>query len=481
MDVSTERSLGGSAENMGIQAEDAALDPADRALLLTGAEAFFPAMNALARRIWARPELAYREVETSAAMIELLEAEGFAVERGVAGLPTAFIARWGDGPSIGFLAEMDALPGFSQSAAPYPEPIPGQDVGHACGHHLFGAASIGAAVGLARWLAATGVPGQVRVYGTPAEEGGAGKAYMARAGLFDDLGIALHWHPDDVNRVWQSRSLASIGARVRFHGRTAHAAQAPENGRSALHAVEVFHHMASLMREVVPPDTHIHYVVTRGGDAPNVIPALAESRIGVRHYDPAVARDVLDRLEKAAEGAALGTGTRAETLRQGGVLSLLPNDIVGKVMLANMRHIPAISWDDGDRAFARQIQTSMEAPPSLAQVSELGPYDYGLRGRFSTDVGDVSWLVPCGAIGTACWVPGTRPHTWQAVAAGAHPIADKGMRLAAQTLMTTGATFLRRPDLITTARAELERQRGADFTYRPLIADGPPPFDLGLE
>ena len=476
MDVSTERSLGGSAENMGIQAADVALDPTDRALLLNGAEAFFPSMNALARRIWTRPELAYREVETSAAMIELLEAEGFAVERGVAGLPTAFIARRGDGPSIGFLAEMDALPGFSQSAAPYPDPIPGQDVGHACGHHLFGSASIGAAVGLARWLAASGVPGQVRVYGTPAEEGGAGKAYMARAGLFDDLDIALHWHPDDVNRVWQSRSLASIGARVRFHGRTAHAAQAPENGRSALHAIEAFHHMASLMREVVPPDTHIHYVVSRGGEAPNVIPALAESRIGVRHYDPAVARDVLDRLEKAAEGAALGTGTRAEILRQGGVLSLLPNDTVGRVTLANMRHMPAISWDDDDHAFARQIQTSMETPPSCAQVSELGPYEYGLKGRFSTDVGDVSWLVPCGAIGTACWVPGTRPHTWQAVAAGAHPIADKGMRLAAQTLMTTGATFLRRPDLITKAQAELERQRGTDFTYRPLIADGPPPL-----
>ena len=318
----------------------------------------------------------------------------------------------------------------------------------------------------------------MRVYGTPAEEGGAGKVYMARAGLFDDLAIALHWHPDDVNRVWQSRSLASIGGRILFHGRTAHAAQAPEAGRSALHGVEAFHHMASLMRETVPQGTHIHYIVARGGVAPNVIPDLAESRIGVRHPDPAVAQEVFERLEQAARGAAMGTGTRAEIRRLGAVHSILPNDVVGRVMLANMAALPPIRWDGADHAFAARIQASMDRPPALDQAFELGPYVFGSQGAFSSDVGDVSWLVPCGALGTATWVPGTRPHTWQAVAAGAHPIADKGMQLAARALMATGAAFLHAPELIAQARAELEAARGPKYRYRPMVADGPPPFDL---
>ncbi|WP_238365718.1 amidohydrolase [Mesobacterium pallidum] len=452
------------------------LSSADRQVIFDAVADFGPQMSALARRIWAAPELAFHEVRTSADMCAVLEAEGFDVTRGVAGLPTAFVATRGSGPAIGLLAEMDALPGFSQDAAPRRSPIPGQDTGHACGHHLFGSAAIGAGVALAQWLDQTGTPGQVRVYGTPAEEGGAGKVYMARAGLFDDLALALHWHPDDHNRVWQSASLASIGARVMFHGRTSHAAQAPHEGRSALHGVEAFHHMAALMREVVPQGTYIHYVMRQGGLAPNVIPDLAESHVGIRHPDPRVAQEVFDRLARAAEGAALGTGTRAEVTRTGGVYPILPNDMVGRVMLANMALAPAIEWDEADRAYAAEMQQSMDAPPPLDGIDRLGPYNFGTQGAFSTDVGDVSWLVPCGALGTVTWVPGTRPHTWQAVAAGATPIADKGMVLAAQGLAATAANFLAAPELLARARTELEAARGPGFTYRPLLGDAPPPI-----
>lgn len=461
-------------------AAGAPLSAADRAVVQQALDAVASEVSALARALWEQPELGYQEVRSSAAMASLLETHGFSVDRGVAGIPTAFVARFraaaGDGPRIGFLAEMDALPGFSQDDSPRRSPIPGQEVGHACGHHLFGAAAIGAGIALARWLDQSGTPGEVIVFGTPAEEGGAGKAFMARAGIFDGLDLALHWHPDDCNTVWQSRSLASIGARVRFHGRTAHAAVAPERGRSALHAVEAFHHMASLMREVVPPQTQIHYVVTRGGVAPNVIPDLAESQVNVRHPDARIAQEVFARLELAARGAAMGTGTEAEVERQGGVHSILPNDTVGRVMLANMREDRPIRWTAEERAWAETLQQEMEAPEDLSRVTGMDPYRFGQTGAFSSDVGDVSWLAPCGALGTATWVPGTRPHSWQAVAAGGMSIGMKGMLAAAESLATTAANFLARPELLVLARAEFEAARGPDFRYEPLVGDQPVPF-----
>jgi len=452
------------------------LDARDRRGLTAHMDAMAPRMSALARAIWERPELAFQEFETSRALRGALEAEGFVVRAGVADLPTAFIATSGagKGPVIAFLAEMDALPGFSQAATPRRQPIEGKDAGHACGHHLFGVGAVGAAIALHRWIMETGVEGEVRVYGTPAEEGGAGKAVMARAGLFNDVDVAFHWHPDDRNAVWQSRSLASIGAIFRFHGKSAHAAGAPERGRSALHGVEAFHHMASLMREVVPPMTHIHYVVSDGGRIPNVIPDFAESRVGVRHPDSETARLIFERVEAAARGAAMGTGTEVTVERVGAVHSILPNDTLGKIMYANMLVAPPIVWNDEERAFAEAIRETMDEPPAPLSTTNILPYRFGTLGAFSSDVGDVSWITPCAALGTVTWVPGTRPHTWQAVAAGGTSIADKGTRAAAITLAATAANLLRRPELIARARAEFAEARGGNFVYRSLMDDDAP-------
>ncbi|WP_168161426.1 amidohydrolase [Oceanicola sp. S124] len=455
------------------------LPEAARNRVLAHAAAQSGVMNGLAQALWQRPELGYLEQESSAALAAACEAAGFAVTRGVADLPTAFVARRrrGDGPVIGLLAEMDALPGFSQDASPRRSPIPGQSNGHACGHHLFGAASVGAALALAAWQDETGTGGEIRLYGCPAEEGGAGKVYMARAGLFDDLDIALHWHPDDCNTVWQSRSLASIGARVRFHGRTAHAAQSPEQGRSALHGLEAFHHMAALLREVVPQGSHIHYVTLQGGLAPNVIPDFAESHVNVRHPDPRIAAEIFARLEAAAEGAALGTGTRAEVVRLGAVHSILPNATVGAVMQANMAVLPRIRWSDEERAWAEELQQSFDTPPPLERIGQLDPYRFDLQGAFSSDVGDVSWIAPTGALGTATWVPGTRPHTWQAVAAGGMSIGWKGMQAAAEGLAVSAAQFLSDPALVAAARKDHRAARGEGYRYRALVGEAPPPLD----
>lgn len=457
----------------------------DRDAILSRLEAYVPQMNAISRALWDKPELGYREVEASRTLIEALQAEGFAVETGVAGLPTAFVADFEvpsvsgakSGPVVAFLAEMDALPGFSQAVAPVPKPIPGQTEGHACGHNLFGAGSLGAAVALARWAKEEGVAARVRVYGTPAEEGGAGKAYMAREGLFDDVDVALHWHPGDRNSVWQNRSLAATGGKFRFHGKSAHAAAAPETGRSALHGVEAFHHMAALMREVMPLHTHIHYVTLRGGEAPNTIPDFAESYLGVRHPNAETAREVFDRVCKAAEGAALGTGTRLEVERIGGIHPLLPNDTLGQLTFEMLKIAPPIVWDEEEAAFARTLQESFPEKLDLSSVSEVEGYYHGQLGAFSTDVGDVSWIAPCAALGTASWVPGTKPHTWQAVAAGGMGIGEKGMKLAAQVLAFTAAALLRSPETLAAARAEFEGARGEGFAYRSLLPEGGPPFN----
>ena len=239
-----------------------------------------------------------------------LESAGFDVESGVAGMPTAFIASYGVGsPVIGILAEFDALPGISQQVAGERAPIPGLGAGHACGHHLFGTGSVAAAIAAKEWLEQSGTQGTIRLYGTPAEEGGAGKVYMVRAGLFDGVDTVLAWHPGDANNASPATSLANISAKFRFSGVSAHAAGAPEQGRSALDGVEAMNHMVNLMREHVSQESRIHYVITSGGSAPNVVPDFAEVYYYVRHPDVEIAKSNFDRVVQAAQGAAMGTDT----------------------------------------------------------------------------------------------------------------------------------------------------------------------------
>src|SRR6267378_1814954 len=314
-----------------ISAGAAELSSQDQAKLIRNVEAYASRMSEVALQIWSAPELGYLEAKTSALLQAELKAAGFTIEPGVAGMPTAFVARAGtrEGPVIALLAEIDALPGLSQAATPERKPIPDQIAGHACGHHLFGSGSVAAAIAIKNWLQETGTKGQIRVYGTPAEEGGGGKVYMVRAGLFKDVDVALYGHPSDANNASQDRNLANTSAKFRFHGQPAHAAAAPDRGRSALDGVEAMNFMVNYMREHVPQDVRIHYVITNGGAAPNIVPEFAESFYYVRHPDPRVVADVFERVKKAAEGAALGTGTRVEHELINGVYGILTNDVLG--------------------------------------------------------------------------------------------------------------------------------------------------------
>lgn len=435
----------------------------------------------LAMQIWSLAEVGYQEHKSTALLQEQLRKEGFTIEAGVAGIPTAFVASYGQGgPVIGILGEFDALPGVSQDAVPERKERPGVNAGHACGHHVFGAGSVQAAVAVKNWLKATGRPGTIRFYGCPAEEGGSGKVYMVRAGLFNDVDTVLHWHAGDRNAVWMSSSMANKSAKFRFRGIASHAAAAPERGRSALDGVEAMNHMVNMMREHVPSDTRIHYVITRGGEAPNVVPAFAEVFYYVRNPSRDVIASVWERLEQAAQGAAMGTGTTVDWEVIHGNYELMPNEVLGRVMHQNLTQVGGVIYNDQERAFADQIGRTLPGgrAASLSLATDIVPFVVDvppLAG--STDVADISWVVPTMGLGTATWVPGTPAHSWQAVAAGGTSIATKGMVVAAKTIALTAIDLFEQPELMTQAKAELVRRRGPDFKYVPLLGDRAPPLD----
>ena len=452
-----------------------------QAKLIGSVDAYAPRISEVALKIWASPELGYQETKTTALLQDELRNAGFAIDVGVAGMPTAFVARAGtsDGPVIAILAEMDALPGMSQTADPDRKPIPDQIAGHACGHHLFGSGAVAAAVAIKSWLEATGAKGQIRVYGTPAEEGGGGKVYMVRAGLFKDVDATLYWHPADANSASQDRNLATTSAKFRFHGQSAHAAAAPDRGRSALDAVEAMNFMVNYMREHVPQEARIHYVITNGGTAPNIVPEFAESYYVVRHPDPRLVGELFERVVKAAEGAALGTGTTMDYELISGDYSILPNDTLGRAMDANLRRVGAPTWTSAEIAFAEKLRKNLPGKnlAALASASEIRNYQYNGQKYSSTDSGDVSWVTPLATLNTATWVPGTAAHSWQAVAAGGTSIGIKAMVVAAKTLALTGAQLLQDPALIAAAKAEFAKSRGPDFVYKPLIGERAPPLN----
>jgi aminobenzoyl-glutamate utilization protein B len=431
-----------------------------------------------ALQIWDLAEVGYKETKSSALLQQQLRDAGFTVDAGVAGMPTAFIASFGSGkPVIGILAEFDALPGITQAAAPARRPVPGKEAGHACGHHLFGSASTFAAIAVKEWLARGRRAGTIRLYGTPAEEGGAGKVYMVRDGLFKDADVVLHWHASDRNDASHSTSLANKSAKFRFHGLSAHAAGAPERGRSALDGVEAMNHMVNLMREHVPQDARIHYVITSGGSAPNVIPDFAEVFYYVRHPDPQQVQALFERVAKAAEGAAMGTGTRVEHEVIHGIYAVLPNEPLARVMDANLRRVGGVQYDDAERAFAGTLRESLgENPPPLETAAAIAPLEF-YRSGGSTDVADVSWVVPTAGLRTATWVPGTPSHSWQAVAAGGTTIGLKGMMVAAKTLAMTAVDLMTDPKLVAEATAAYRRQLPPGWTYRALVGDRKPPLD----
>ena len=432
----------------------------------------------IAQNIWEFAEMGYQEEQSSGLLQKTLQDAGFTIKKGVAGIPTAFIAEYGSGsPIIAIMGEYDALPGLSQKAVAEKESA-GMAAGHACGHHLFGTASTAAAIATKDWLAANKMQGTIRFYGTPAEEGGSGKVYMVREGLFNDVDIALHWHPSSQNAANAGAALANKSAKFRFHGISAHAAASPEKGRSALDGVEAMDMMVNMMREHIPEDARIHYVITAGGKAPNVVPDFAEVYYYARHNKRDVVIDIFDRMVKAAEGAALGTGTTMDYEMIGGTHELLPNLTLQKVVYDNLSEVGGMEYTPQEKEFADKIAKSLgQEKADIATAKNIQPYETEGKAGGSTDVGDVSFTVPTVGFGTATWVPGTPAHSWQAVAAGGTSIGKKGMMIAAKTLTMTAIDLFKDKKLVAAAKEEFLEQRGPDFKYIPLLGDRAPALD----
>jgi aminobenzoyl-glutamate utilization protein B len=430
----------------------------------------------IALQIWDYAEVGYKEVKSSALHQKTLQENGFTVQAGVADIPTAFVATYGTGkPVIGILAEYDALPGLSQEAIPEKRSVAGKDAGQGCGHHLFGTASVAAGIEIKKLIEQRKFTGTIKVFGCPAEEGGSGKVYMVRAGLFNDVDVVIHWHPGDDNSVTMMSALANKSAKFRFHGLSAHAAAAPDKGRSALDGVEAMDNMVNMMREHVPQETRIHYVITNGGRAPNVVPDYAEVYYYVRHPKREAVVQIFDRVVKAAEGAAMGTGTTVDFEDIGGTHDLLLNRTLGEAMQKNLEKVGGVTYTAEEIEFGKKLQSTFSfKTPAIETAATIKPIKAEENaGGGSTDVGDVSYVVPTVGMSAATWIPGTPAHSWQAVACGGTEIGTKGMMVAAKTMALTAIDLFTTPALIEKAKEEFIKDKG-DYQYKALLSDRKP-------
>jgi aminobenzoyl-glutamate utilization protein B len=433
-----------------------------------------PELTALADQVWGFAETALGETRSSALLADHAQKQGFRVERGVAGMPTAFVASYGEGrPVIAVLGEYDALPGLSQRAVPERSPLQPGAAGHGCGHNLFGTASLGAAIAVKELIAAGRLSGSVRFYGTPAEESVGGKAYMARDGVFKDVDVALAWHPADRTRADMQGGQAIVDLLVEFKGKAAHAAADPWNGRSAVDAVELFTHAVNLMREHVQPTVRMHYTISGGGDVPNVVPETGRVWIWARDFDRASLDGVLERLRRAVDGAALAAGVEGKATVQAGDMEILINETGTRLLDANLRWLGPIRYTEEEQTFARALQTAAGVEPRGMDVA-IGPLEGQEPEGGSTDVGDVSWVTPTLHVSVTTAPRGVPWHAWPVVAAGGMSIGHKGMLHAAKTLAATMVDLFEDEAARVAIRAEFEKKtRG--FVYRPYIPDGPPP------
>ncbi|HEV8579482.1 MAG TPA: amidohydrolase [Thermoanaerobaculia bacterium] len=435
-----------------------------------------PELVDLANQVWAFAETALKEKRSSKVLAEYAEAQGFKVERGVAGMPTAFVASYGEGkPVIAILGEYDALPGISQKAQPTKEPLAAGAPGHGCGHNLFGAASLGAAVAVKELIAAGKLHGTVRFYGTPAEESVGGKLYMVREGLFKEVDVALAWHPSDETRADTKSTQAMVDFVVEFHGRTAHAAFDPWNGRSALDALEIFTHALNMMREHVRPSVRMHYVVKDGGDVPNVVPDHAKVWAWVRDSKHASVDELMERVRKMAQGAALAADVESTLKIQSGDYEMLVNRSGERLLQSNMEWLGPIQYTEAEQEFAKTIQRETGIEPKGLDGS-IKPLDEkpGDPEGGSTDVADVSWNVPILHVSVTTAPAGAPWHAWPVAACGGMSIGHKGMTFAAKVLAATMIDLFEQPD----RRAEIRREfdeRTNGVVYKGYIPEGPPP------
>jgi aminobenzoyl-glutamate utilization protein B len=429
------------------------------------------------RTIWGFAEPSLEEYQSAAYLADLLERHGFEVERGVAGLPTAFVASWGKGgPLIGVMAEYDALPGLSQTVSIEQQPLGTTGYGHGCGHSVFGTASVFAAIAAKEAAETSGITGTIRCYGCPAEEILVGKVFMVRDGVFDGADAVLAWHPSDRTSADFISTMAMVSVRFTFHGRTSHAAFDPYRGRSALDAVELMNVGTNYMREHVKEDARIHYVITDGGQQPNVVPARASVWYYVRAYAHKDVETYLAWVTQIAEGAALMTQTRVERTIDTDGHEQIPSRVLAEALEQNLQKVGMPRFDDADRAFAAAIRETIpdaKVGPALSESIEPIPAE-PKRSPGSSDVGDVSWYVPVGHLSAATQAIGSPGHSWQITACTGGAIGEKGGAVAAKTLACTMLDLLTSSELRRQARADWQQRRG-DEPYVTLIPKEQPP------
>lgn len=430
-------------------------------------------IDQISNAIWEYAELAFQEHRSSKLLADTLEQSGFKVQRGVADMKTAFLAEYGSGkPVIALLAEYDALPGLSQQAQPIRQPREPGKPGHGCGHNLLGTASVAAGLAVKEALNRHQLPGKVIVFGTPAEEGGAGKVYMVRAGLFREVDAVLTWHPGSTNEIAGGSCLAVKRARFHFTGMAAHAAGSPEKGRSALDAVELMNVGSNYLREHVPDDTRIHYVITKGGGRPNIVPEEAESWYYVRAPRMAQAQAVFERVQEIAQGACLMTRTKVTVRAESGTYEVLPNLALSRVMQRHLKRVGPPTFETNDLRFAAELRRSVGLPERDLEAGldrATGEITFS-RGMGSTDVGDVSWHVPTAELLVAARPLGTPGHSWAFVASAGGPIGHKCCRTAARILACSALDLIIDPSQLKPIREEFQTKT-REFVYKCGIPD----------
>ncbi len=441
----------------------------------------FQTYDRMQKNIWEKAELGFLETESSGALQDHLQSNGFTIAAGLAGMPTSFIATYGSGsPVIGILAEFDALPGISQDTVPHRKPLTAGGSGHACGHNVFGTASVAGAVAIKEWLASTGQRGTIKVFGTPAEEGGGGKVYLVRDGFFNGVDVILDWHPATRNAVNVSTGTAIQMVDYTFHGKAAHAAGSPDKGRSALDGVEALNYMVNMLREHIPTASRIHYVITNGGDAPNVVPEVATVSYYIRHPKREELQALVAWVNQAAEGAAQGTQTTVASEIIAGFYERLPNRRLAEVVQQHLESVGGVRYDDRERTFAEEIIKGLGLSDTILNTAAaVQPLDdeKPSQGGGSSDVGDVSWNVPTVSFGTASFVPGSPGHSWQNVAAGGTTIGTKSLINTAKVFALTAIDLYTNPALVDEVKEEFESRRGSDFKYESLLGDRAPALD----
>ncbi|WP_321436368.1 amidohydrolase [uncultured Bacteroides sp.] len=445
----------------------------------------FPVYDQLQKNIWGKAELGFIEKESSILLQQQLQKNGFKVEAGVAGMPTAFVASYGSGsPVIGILAEFDALPGLSQDTVPYKKPLIEGGNGHGCGHNVFGVGSVAGAIAIKQWLEQTKHPGTIKVFGSPAEEGGGGKVYLVREGSFKGVDLVLDWHPAAGNGVSTDTGTAIQMIDYSFYGKAAHAAGSPDKGRSALDAVEAFDYLVNMMREHVPTSSRIHYIIANGGEAPNVVPAYARVSYYIRSPKRDALKDLTTWINQAAQGAALGTQTTVKSEIISGFYERLYNKTLANLVQKKLEKVGGVIYNPREETFAKEIVKGLgELDTVLLKVQRVESLkeEKVSQGGGSSDVGDVSWTVPTVSFGTAAFIPGSAGHSWQNVASGGSTIGTKALINAAKVFSLSAIELYTDPKLVEKAKQEFNTRRGSDFHYEPLLGNRAPALDYRVK